>query len=114
MTTRELPEWEQDFQAYRKKVMQKERDRLAEMQMQKHAPDRKDVAIMLALKRYPPASMTECAEAAGISYPTVQQRFRWLKKAGYIHRAPNAPPRAPRSIILTQKGFEYLEELKNF
>ena len=80
----------------------------------KHAPDRVDIAILTELKKYPPGTMREIAAVVNRSHISVKRRYEWLEHMGYITQAPNAPTGSPRSKILTQKGFELLENARNF
>lgn len=74
--------------------------------------DRKDFTILLELKKYPPSSMRQIGEILGVSHVTIKQRMDWLHDQGFIGQAENAPVGSARSRILTEKGFQYIDENK--
>lgn len=82
--------------------------------VRKHEPDRLDVAIMTELKKYPPSTMRQIGLVIKRTHVTVKQRYNWLELHGFIKQAENAPKGSARSKILTEKGFEYLQDVSNF
>jgi response regulator of citrate/malate metabolism len=72
--------------------------------------DEIDRTILIELRKYPPSSLREIGRVIERSFVTVRQRLEWLEKNGYIHQAPHAPIGSPRSKILSEKGFLYLED----
>jgi len=80
----------------------------------KREPDRIDVTILLELKKYPPSTMRYIGEVVKRAHITVRQRFAWLEQNGYIQQAENTVEGSARSKVLTEKGFIYLSDVKNF
>jgi predicted ArsR family transcriptional regulator len=80
------------------------------MPINKQDPDEIDRAIMIELKRYPPASLRQIGSLLGRSHITVRQRIEWLEENGYVQQAPNVPEGGSRGKILTEQGFRYLSK----
>lgn len=83
------------------------------MPFDKHSPDHIDLVIMTELKKYPPSTMRYIGKIAGRSHVVIHTRYKWLETEGYICMAPEAVRSSARSMILTQKGFEYLANVGN-
>ena len=80
------------------------------MPKQKNSPDEMDRMILLELRKYPPSSIREIGIRVDRSFVSVRQRMNWLEKNGYIVQAPGTPTGSPRSKILSEKGFLFLED----
>ena len=74
----------------------------------KHDPDPTDLAIMLELKKYPPANITEMSKSCNRTVSTISQRLDWLIRNGYVKIADGMKSNQARSKVLTEKGFEYV------
>lgn len=77
----------------------------------KQEPDEIDNAILLSLRKYPPATVSEMAIAVNRSVGTVHQRMAWLMRNEFVRIADGMRSSQPRSKILSEKGFKYLDAL---